>query len=74
MPEASFFLEVPSLVGVHADMTRRMIRCLAHPDREDFNYAGDPRFRELNEKLIETYSPADLWDSFGIVADVMVRL
>ena len=27
---------------------------MAHPDQEDFNHAGDARFCELMEKLLET--------------------
>ncbi|KAI1783349.1 hypothetical protein LXA43DRAFT_903775 [Ganoderma leucocontextum] len=65
-----FIADYPEQVYLSGIVQRWCPKCLAHPDRADFNYAGDPRFHELDEKLLETYSAADLWDSFGIVADV----
>lgn len=47
-------------------------RCFARPDELD--RAGDLRFREHTEVLVDHFDHGVLWDSFGIVADVIVSL
>ncbi|PIL28280.1 hypothetical protein GSI_09568 [Ganoderma sinense ZZ0214-1] len=65
-----FIADYPEQVYLAGVVQRWCPKCLAHPDQEGFNHAGDPRFRELTERLLDTYSNADLWDSFGIIGDV----
>ncbi len=49
-------------------------RCQATPD--NFDAAGIPRFRAHTCQLWDTYEddPGTLWDVFGIVDDVTVRM
>lgn len=46
-------------------------RCRAFP--HELETAGRPRFRAHTEGLWDTFTPAVLWDVFGVVADVEVR-
>ncbi|KDQ56151.1 hypothetical protein JAAARDRAFT_195354 [Jaapia argillacea MUCL 33604] len=44
-------------------------KCRAAPD--ELETEGMPRFRNHTELLVETFDSIDLWDAFGIVADVI---
>ncbi|KDQ62230.1 hypothetical protein JAAARDRAFT_189576 [Jaapia argillacea MUCL 33604] len=44
-------------------------KCQAPPD--ELEREGRPRFRDHTEVLVETFDPGDLWDVFGVVADVI---
>ncbi|RPD54101.1 hypothetical protein L226DRAFT_548363 [Lentinus tigrinus ALCF2SS1-7] len=43
-------------------------KCCAYAD--ELRYAGRARFRAHTEALVDTFSPAILWDVFGVNADV----
>ncbi len=53
-------------------LTEPFERCTAPSDH--LEEKGDPRFNEYNDLLHQTYDNKTLWDTFGIVADVMVRI
>ncbi|KAI1786592.1 hypothetical protein LXA43DRAFT_897672 [Ganoderma leucocontextum] len=65
-----FIADYPEQVYLSGIVQGWCPKCMARP--EELATAGDPRFRELHERLRDTYSSADLWDSFGIVNDVTV--
>ncbi|KDQ58372.1 hypothetical protein JAAARDRAFT_128445 [Jaapia argillacea MUCL 33604] len=44
-------------------------KCRAPP--EELEREGRPRFRAHTEALMDTFEPIDLWDAFGLVADVI---
>jgi len=47
-------------------------RCPGDPDDLDAGHGW--RSRDLTESLIENFDPGILWDEYGIVADVVVRV
>lgn len=46
-------------------------RCRAKP--EELDRIGDPRTKYHRDHIIEVFDPGILWDTYGIVADVVVR-
>ncbi|KAI0072076.1 hypothetical protein K474DRAFT_1686802 [Panus rudis PR-1116 ss-1] len=44
-------------------------KCLAPASNLD--HCGEPRFRELTEVMRDSFASDELWDTFGIVADVI---
>ena len=47
-------------------------RCPGDPD--DLDAGRGWRTRDLTESLIDNFDPGILWDEYGIVADVVVRV
>lgn len=47
-------------------------RCQAQKDDLDGELSRFPRTRELTEELVAEQRVSNLWDDFGIIADVVV--
>ncbi|KAI1786865.1 hypothetical protein LXA43DRAFT_897215 [Ganoderma leucocontextum] len=63
-----FIADYPEQVCLAGIVSGWCPKCLAYP--HELETAGTPRFRDHTEALIDTLTPRELWDIFGVVAGV----
>lgn len=55
-------------------LTYYLYRCQGHRTDLDGDLSKFPRTRNFTEEVVEHYTVSELWDDFGIVSDVIVRI
>ena len=51
-----------------------LYRCQGHRTDLDGDLSKFPRTRNFTEEVVEHHTVGELWDDFGIVSDVIVRI
>jgi len=55
-------------------LTYYLYRCQGHRTDLDGDLSKFPRTCDFTEEVVEHYTVSELWDDFGIVSDVIVRI